>query len=159
MVSRGRQQFRQGNYSEALRILSEALVLAPEDPQLQDEINTLANRIKVQQYVQQALQLYDLGHYQRALNLFEEALKLDPSNKAIQQYLERTRHGIGVVKEKMDPESERQYIVGTELFLKGRYKEALDIWQKLATRYPFNKKVRDAVQNAKDRIRRTKEKK
>lgn len=159
LVARGRQQFRLGNYSEALRILSEALVLSPEDPQLQDEINTLANRIKVQQYVQQALQLYDLGHYERALNLFEDALKLDPSNKAIQQYLERTRHGIGVVKEKMDPESERQYIVGTELFLKGRYQEALNIWQKLATRYPFNKKVRDAVQNAKDRIRRTKEKK
>ncbi|NIV14479.1 MAG: tetratricopeptide repeat protein, partial [Aliifodinibius sp.] len=48
LVRQGRAEFQQGNYSEALRILSEALVLAPEDPELQGEVNTLANRIKVQ---------------------------------------------------------------------------------------------------------------
>jgi tetratricopeptide (TPR) repeat protein len=157
LVSQGRNEFQQGNYSEALRILSEALVLAPDDPGLQGEINTLANRIKVQQYVQQALQLYDLGEYQKALSLFEEALSLDPSNETIRQYVERSKRGLGVVKEEMDPESERQYIVGTELFLAGRYDEALEIWRQLAVKYPFNKKVKDAIKNAEDRIRRTKE--
>lgn len=157
LVSQGRGEFQQGNYSEALRILSEALVLAPDNPALQDEINTLANRIKVQQYVQRALQLYDLGEYQKALSLFEEALSLDPSNETIRQYVERSKHGLGVVKETMDPESERQYIVGTELFLAGRYEEALKIWKELAVKYPYNKKVQDAIKNAEDRIRRTKE--
>jgi Tfp pilus assembly protein PilF len=157
LVTQGRGEFQQGNYSEALRILSEALVLSPDDPGLQGEINTLANRIKVQQYVQQALQLYDLGEYQKALSMFEEALSLDPSNESIRQYVERSKRGLGVVKEEMDPESERQYIVGTELFLAGRYDEALKIWRQLAAKYPFNKKVQDAVKNAEDRIRRTKE--
>lgn len=157
LVSQGRSEFQQGNYSEALRILSEALVLSPDDPGLQGEINTLANRIKVQQYVQQALQLYDLGEYQKALSLFEEALSLDPSNETIRQYVERSKRGLGVVKEEMDPESERQYIIGTELFLAGRYEEALKIWRQLAVKYPFNKKVKDAIKNAEDRIRRTKE--
>jgi len=157
LVSQGRNEFQQGNYSEALRILSEALVLSPDDPGLQGEINTLANRIKVQQYVQQALQLYDLGEYQKALSLFEEALSLDPSNETIRQYVERSKRGLGVIKEEMDPESERQYIIGTELFLAGRYEEALKIWRQLAVKYPFNKKVKDAIKNAEDRIRRTKE--
>ena len=157
LVSEGRGEFQQGNYSQALRILSEALVLSPEDPALQDEINTLANRIKVQQYVQQALQLYDLGEYQKALSLFEEALSLDPSNETIRQYVERSKRGLGVVKETMDPESERQYIIGTELFLAGRYDEALKIWRELAVKYPYNKKVQDAIKNAEDRIRRTQE--
>jgi tetratricopeptide (TPR) repeat protein len=157
LVSQGRGEFQQGNYSQALRILSEALVLAPDNPALQDEINTLANRIKVQQYVQRALQLYDLGEYQKALSLFEEALSLDPSNETIRQYVERSKHGLGVVKETMDPESERQYIVGTELFLAGRYDEALKIWKELAVKYPYNKKIQDAIKNAEDRIRRTKE--
>lgn len=159
LVTQARQQFNTGNYSEALRILSEALVLAPEDPQLKEEINALANRIKVQQYVQEALQYYDLGEYQRALGRFEEALKLDPSNTTIRQYLERTRRGLGAVKETMDPESERQYIIGTELFLAGRYEEALEVWKKLAEKYPYNKKIQDAISNAEDRIRRTKERK
>ena len=157
LVSDGRSEFQKGNYSQALRILSEALVLSPNDPSLQDEINTLANRIKVQQYVQQALQLYDLGEYQKALSLFEEALSLDPSNETIKQYVERSKRGLGVVKEAMDAESERQYVVGTELFLAGRYEEALKIWKELAVKYPYNKKVQDAIKNAEDRIRRTKE--
>lgn len=157
LVAQGRQEFRKGNYSDALRILSEALVLSPEDPQLKDEINTLANRIKMQQYVQQALQLYDLGEYQKALNLFEEALALDPSNETIRQYVEKSRRGLGVVKEKMDPESERLYIEGTELFLAGKYEEALKIWRELGKKYPYNKKIQDAIKNAEDRLRRTKE--
>ncbi len=109
----------------------------------------------MQQYVQQALELYDLGEYERALSLFEEALALDPSNQAIRNYLERARKGLGAGKEEMDPESERQYIIGTELYLKGRYQEALEIWKKLAEKYPFNKKVQDAIKNAQDRLRRT----
>jgi len=156
LVQEGRREFQTGNYSQALRILSEALVLAPNDPELQDEVNTLANRIKVQQYVQQGLQLYDLGEYQKALSLFEEALSLDPSNSTIRQYVERSKRGLGVVKEEMDAESERQYIVGTELFLAGRYEEALKIWKQLGEKYPFNKKIQDAIKNAEDRIRRTK---
>lgn len=157
LVRQGRTEFQQGNYSEALRILSEALVLAPEDPQLQDEVNTLANRIKVQQYVQQALQLYDLGEYQRALSSFEEALSLDPSNETIRQYVEKSKRGMGVVKEEMDAESERQYIIATEHFLAGRYQQALQIWREIAEKYPYNKKVQDAIKNAEDRIRRTRE--
>lgn len=157
LVSQGRAEFQQGNYSEALRILSEALVLAPEAPELQSEVNTLANRIKVQQYVQQGLQLYDLGEYQRALTLFEEALSLDPSNETIRQYVERSKRGMGVVKEEMDAESERQYVIGTEHFLAGRYQRALEIWRQIAEKYPYNKKVQDAIKNAEDRIRRTQE--
>ncbi len=157
LVRQGRAEFQQGNYSEALRILSEALVLAPEDPELQGEVNTLANRIKVQQYVQQGLQLYDLGEYQRALSLFEEALSLDPSNETIRQYVERSKRGLGVVKEEMDAESERRYIIATEHFLAGRYEQALEIWREIAEKYPYNKKVQDAIKNAEDRIRRTKE--
>jgi len=159
LVNRARREFSNGNYSEALRILSEALVLSPEAPQLKQEINTLANRIKVQQFVQQALQYYDLGEYKKALSLFEEALKLDPANEIIKQYVERTKRGMGTFKQTMDPESERQYIIGTELFLAGRYEEALQIWKKLSEKYPYNKKIRDAIKNAEERIRRTREKK
>ncbi len=156
LVNQGRSQFQQGNYSEALQILSKALVLAPEDPKLKDEINTLANRIKIQQYVQQGLQLVDLGDYQKALTLFEEALKMDPSNQRLKQYIERTRRGLGGEETKMDQEAERKYIEGVDLFLAGRYREALKIWKELEQKYPYNKKLQDAIKSAEERISRTK---
>ncbi|HFE63923.1 MAG TPA: tetratricopeptide repeat protein, partial [Caldithrix sp.] len=156
LVSKGRKQFQEGNYSEALQTLSEALVLAPEDPKLKDEIKTLANRIKIQQYVEQALQLYDLGNYQQALSLFEEAFKMDPSNKRLKDYIERTKRGMGVVEQEMDQESERRYIRGVDLFLAGRYQEALNIWKDLEQKYPYSKKLQEAIRSAEDRLKKTK---
>lgn len=156
LVSKGRAQFQEGNYSDALQTLSEALVLAPEDPKLKDEIKTLANRIKIQQYVEQALQLYDLGDYQQALSLFEEAFKMDPSNKRLKDYIERTKRGMGVVEQEMDQESERRYIRGVDLFLAGRYQEALNIWKDLEKKYPYSKKLQEAIRSAEDRLKKAK---
>lgn len=155
LVDKGRLQFRNGNFSEALQTLSEAMVLSPEDPELKDEINTLANRIKIQQYTSQALQLFDLGQYEEALKLFEEALEMDPSNVQLRNYVERARRGLGTSDETMDPESERKYIQGVDLFLGGKYREALNIWKELEQKYPYIKKLQDAIKNAEERSKRT----
>jgi tetratricopeptide (TPR) repeat protein len=152
LLSSGREEFSSGNYSAALQILSEALVLSPEDPNLKDEINTLAMRIKIQQYVQRALQYYDLGEYEQALALFEEALKMDPSNQRLRDYVERTKRGMGIGEQQMDQESERRYIEGVDLFLAGKYERALEIWRELAEKYPYSKKIEDAIQSAEDRL-------
>lgn len=157
LIAKGREQFQGGNYSDALRTLSEALVLAPEDPKLKEEINTLASRIKIQQYIQQALQYFDLGQYQDALSLFEEALKMDPTNVRLRQYVERTKRGMGVVEQTMDRESERRYIEGVDLFLGGKYEEALGIWKDLEKKYPYSKKLQDAIKSAEQRLKRTRQ--
>ena len=158
LVAKGREQFQNGNYSDALQTLSEALVLAPEDPKLKEEINTLANRIKIQQYIQQALQYFDLGQYQDALSLFEEALKMDPTNTRLRQYVERSKRGMGVAEQALDQESERRYIEGVDLFLGGKYEDALKIWKDLEQKYPYSKKIQDAIRSAEERLKRTRQK-
>ena len=155
LVERGREQFRNGNYSDALQTLSDALVLAPENLQLKDEINTLANRVKIQQYTTQALQMFDSGRYEDALKMFEEALKMDPTNQALKNYVERTKRGMGAGEQVMDPESERKYIQGVDLFLAGKYKEALEIWKELEAKYPYSKKLQDNIRSAEERLKRT----
>ncbi|MFZ0390230.1 MAG: PorV/PorQ family protein [Calditrichia bacterium] len=155
LVGQGRDQFQQGNYSNAIRILSEALVLAPEDPALKQEINTLANRIKIQQYIQEALQLYDIGNFEQALALFEEALKMDPSNERLRQYIERARRGIGGEEKVMTQEDKRRYLNGMDLFLANKYEEALKIWRELETKYPYNKQLQDVLKGAEDRLKQS----
>lgn len=150
----GREEFQRGNYSTALQILSQALILAPEDPQLQERLNVLANRIKIQSYIQDALQLYDFEEFEKALSLFEEALKLDPSNARLKQLIDRTKRGMGTVEREMDLESERRYLRAVDSFLAGRYEEALNIWRELQREYPYSKKLQDAVKRAEERIKR-----
>lgn len=153
LITRGREEFSNGNYSEAIIILNEALVLSPEDARLKEEIRTLATRIKIQQFVQRALQYYDLGQFEEALDQFEEALKLDPSNQRLRDYVERTKAGMGITDQTMDQESERRYIEGVDLFLAGRYQDALKIWRELEQKYPYNKKLQDAIKSAEDRLK------
>ena len=155
LLVQARNEYNNGNTAEALRLLSEALVLSPEDKQLKKEVDALANRIKVQQYIQQALQLYDQGQYEQALALFEEALQLDPANEVLRRYVERTRLGLGKGSQELDPEAERQYFAATDLFLAGKYEEALKIWREIAKKYPYNQKVQDAIKKAEDLLRRT----
>ncbi len=155
LLTQARNEYNRGNNAEALRLLSEALVLSPDDRQLKREVDALANRIKVQQYIQQALQLYDQGRYEEALALFEEALKLDPANEVLQRYVQRTRLGLGKETQELDPEAERQYFAATDLFLAGKYEEALKIWREIAKKYPYNQKVQDAIKKAEDLLKRT----
>jgi tetratricopeptide (TPR) repeat protein len=155
LESSGREEFQRGNYSTALQILSQALILAPEDPQLQERINALANRIKIQSYMQDALQLYDFEEYDKALSLLEEALKLDPSNARLKQLIERTKRGMGrTIEEEMNLEAERRYLKAVDSFLAGRYEEALRLWKELQKEYPYSKKLRDAINRAEERIKR-----
>jgi len=47
---------------------------------------------------------------------------------------------------------------GVELYLVGKYSEALDIWLALKEKFPYNKKVLDAITRAEDLIKRQKNK-
>ncbi len=158
LLVQARQEFEKGNLSDALKLLSDARVLAPEDPQLKEQIDTLAKRIKFQQYFQQGLVLFNLGDYEKALKLFEEALRLDPSNQAIQEYIDRSRLEMGTQAEKMDPESTKKFYQGMDRFLAGDYEEALKIWKELARKYPYNKQLRNAIKTAEEYIQTGKQK-
>ncbi len=159
LVDNARRQFQQGNYSEALQVLSEALILAPdtqtpETTALKNEINTLKNRIQIQQYIIDGLALLKVGNLQRALDVLKQALALDPTNKEVRQYVEQTELELrGGQQQKMDPESELQFIEGTDHFLAGRYEKALEIFTKLAKKYPYNKRLQDAIKTTEDRIK------
>lgn len=157
LVTQAREEFQVGNTSNALRILSEALILSPESPELQQEIEILTKRIKLQQYIADGLTHLGEGDYPAAFRVFEEALQLDPSNEAIQRYYDQARLGRDSRQQRMKAEDEKQFIIGTEHFLAGRYDKALEIWRELARKDEnrFNKKLQDAIKTAEDRIRRS----
>ncbi len=160
LVQDARQKFRLGNYSDALQVLSEAMILSPDPDQpasqaLRDEINTLTRRIRLQQFLIRGLALLRAEEYTEALTVFEEAIRLDPTNETLRQYLDQTRLQLGTRREKMDPESESQYAEAMDHFLAGRYERSLEIFRRLSEKYPYNKKLQDAIGVVEDRIKRS----
>lgn len=156
LLQRSRRELQSGNYSEALRILSDARLLGGDDASVLREIETLTQRIKLQDNIRKGLELYDLGEYNQALELFEQALKSDPDNNLVKQYYERSKIEMASDQEQLDPEANRRYLQGVELFLLGKYSEAITIWRGILETHPYNKKVLEAIRNAEERRSATK---
>jgi tetratricopeptide (TPR) repeat protein len=155
LMQRGRSEMSGQNYSEALRLFSEARLLAEDDTRVKKEVDTLVERVKLQESIQQGIMLYDIGQYEQALQIFEDVLAADPQNQFIQQYYRRTQIEALAETEPMDPETERRYLQGVELFLLGKYRDAITIWEEILKDHPYNKKVLEAIDGAQERIRRT----
>jgi len=155
MVRRARSEFEQQNYSEALRLLSEARLLSRDDSQVKKEVDTLVERVKLQENIQKGLLLYDIGQYEDALKVFEDVLSEDPTNQFIQQYYTRSKIEAMAETEPMDPQTERKYLEGIDKFLVGKYQEAIAIWEEILKDHPYNKKVLEAISGAQERLKRT----
>lgn len=154
LVQKSRDEFQNQNYSEALRLLADARLLGGDNAQLQNEIETLATRIRLQENIQQGLMLYDVGEYNEALKILEEALKLDPDNSLVKQYYERTKlETMEASQEEMDPETEKKFLKGVDTFLNGRYAEAIKIWEEILKDNPYNKRVLESINNARERLK------
>jgi tetratricopeptide (TPR) repeat protein len=153
-MRRGREEMKSQNYSEALRLFSEARILAIDDPQVKKEVDTLVGRVKLQESIQKGLMLYDIGQYDQALGIFENVLNQEPENQFIKQYYTRSKIEALADTEPMDPETERQYLLGVEKFLLGKYTEAINIWDAIIKDHPYNKKVLEAINGAQERIKR-----
>ncbi len=156
LVVQIRKKFQQGNYSEALRLVGEARLLGGDNAQLQKEIDTLAQRIKLQETIQRGLGFFEVGEYDRALKVFEQALKINSNNQLVRQYYEKAKIESKSTNEKMDPATERKFLQGVDKFVKGQYQEAIDIWQEILKDHPYNKKVLTAIENARERLRKSK---
>jgi tetratricopeptide (TPR) repeat protein len=154
LVRQGRREFENQNYSEALRLLSEARLLGGDNLTVKKEVDTLVERVKLQENITQGLKLYDIGQYEEALSIFEQALEQDPENTFIQDYLERSKIEAYSDTEPMDPDTERRYLEGVDKFLLGKYKEAIEIWNGILEEHPYNKKVLEAVRGAEERLQR-----
>ena len=155
LVRKGRQELQNENYSEALRLFSEAQLLNPDDPNVLKEVGTLVERTKIQENIQKGLMLYDIGEFNEALDVFGQILKTDPNNEFIKQYYDRSKIETIDDSGEMAPAVKRKYLEGVDKFLIGKYQEAITIWEEILKTDPYNKKVLEALNGARERIKRT----
>ena len=96
--------------------------------------------------------LYEIGEYDEATKVFEEALKIDPNYDQAKRAFDRAKIETEGQAEGMPPDVERRYLEGIDLFIKGKYREAIDIWEEIRKEYPYNKQVSKAIEGARERL-------
>ena len=153
LINSSRQELENQNYSEALVLLADARSLGSLSSRQQQEIDFLTKQINVQRTVQRGLLLYQIGEYQQAAQVFEEVLGMDPENALAREYADKVKIETLGKDVKMDSETERKYLEGMNEFLAGNYSKAIAIWDTILVAQPYNKKVLQAVQGAKERLK------
>ncbi len=98
--------------------------------------------------------LYDIGEFNNALDVFGQILETDPNNEFIKQYYDRSKIETLDSSGEMEPAAKRKYLEGVDKFLLGKYQEAITIWEEILETDPYNKKVLEALNGARERIKR-----
>jgi len=91
---KGNEQFSKGNWSEAIKLYSEALKVTPDDPVIQQNLKNAEAKDKCQSLNRKGIQEYQNGNWQAAANYFREALKASPGSSVIQQNLKEAEFWI-----------------------------------------------------------------
>ena len=110
---------------------------------------------KLQENIQKGMGLFEIGEYDQARLVFEEALQLSPENKLARQYLEKSKIETVGKTVPLSPAAESRYLQGVDRFVKGKYGEAIAIWEEVLKEHPYNKKVLKALEGARERLNKS----
>jgi tetratricopeptide (TPR) repeat protein len=152
LIQLSRTESANQNFSEAQVHLSGARSLAGSDSSLIREINAASRQVDIQLNMQKGLLLFQIEEYNRALVIFEDLLKRDPKNEMLQDYVRRAKIEVSNKDVTMDQVTEKRYVEGMAFFLNGKYSQAIEIWEEILLQQPYNKRVLQAIQGAKEKM-------
>jgi tetratricopeptide (TPR) repeat protein len=149
---------RGGDYPSALNELHTALRYDAGNGDIQKRITLVENRIRSNDRFRRGLASYLSGDYDSAIADLRKALELNPGNTMISEYIQlaesrKTGARTGVVgRSEIQPEMEKLYLEGVDLYLQGKYAEAVEAWRKVLEDDPNNTKVTRNIEEAEQRI-------
>ncbi|MBL7995606.1 PorV/PorQ family protein [bacterium] len=156
-IAKARSSAAANNFAEALKLLSEARGLDPTNQTIQKEIDTelkkISNRLSFLESTRSGLDAYQKADYQAAMEAFEQALLIDPSNETVKEYHKKSIvRGFATFKN-LEGDQEKTYLQGVDLYVEGKYEQAIIIWQRILEKDPLNKRVLKAVDKAEEQLR------
>jgi tetratricopeptide (TPR) repeat protein len=139
------------NYADAQVLLNSAQDLSQNNRARLSEINALNTEIELRKTLQRGTILFQLGEFEDASKVFNEILASNPDNKVAKEYYDKCRIELTQTDQEMDPETKKRYLKGVDAFVKGHYQKAITIWDSILIEQPYNKRVRKALDDAKER--------
>lgn len=156
-IAKARASAAANNFAEALKLLSEARALDPTNQNVQKEIDSELKRISTRltflETTRTGLDAYQRGEYQEAMESFEKALLLDPSNETVKEYHKKSIVRAFATFKNLEGNTEKMYLQGVDLYVEGKYQQAIILWQRILENDPYNKRVLNAIDKAEEQLR------
>ncbi len=144
-----------GDYTGALNEYHISLRYDPQNVNILRNIKRVQDLIRSNESFREGLTHYLRGDFQSAVSDFEQALELNPANMMVKDYIAEAESRLSGRKEttELQPEFEKEYLKGIDLYLQGQYKQAIEIWEGILEKDPHNQSVIRNIQAAKDRLK------
>lgn len=140
-MAAGLKAYKEGNYSQAIAASGEVLQVDSSNAdalRLQREARARIDELVVP-WLRAGEEAYKKGDVEAAILSFKKVLNVDPGNREAKEYLGKI--DTQKAKSAVEKEIERYYLKGIELYTNGRYKEALEAWNKVLELDPRHEKA------------------
>jgi tetratricopeptide (TPR) repeat protein len=156
LIAEAERLIRQGESSEAYKVLDQAKNRSEDDAELHakvlKKIEGLNRNIDFLSNYNAGVQYFNKRQYEAAARSFQKALEYDPNNvKAKELYRSAYTRYIGK-KGEISGEALNKLNRGTELYIDGRYQEALKVFEEALVLDPNNMIILEHIENVKKKI-------
>jgi len=122
ILSRARSLLSRNQLDEAQAEYERVLTIEPNNSRARAGLNTILKR-RTSVAFDQAKALYNEGKYQEALPILVDVVQKDDGNSEARRYLEQARRIL-------EPEVEKIFKAGLQLYVKEEYRKAIEMWDK-----------------------------
>ncbi len=159
MLRRADALAREGRYIEAIDLLQQVRQVNLNDSRtqkdIQDKIERLRRSLSYMDLYRQGLTEYTNRNYAAAVGFFAQALKVDPNNEKVKKYYNDAEARANARVEDFLNESIRgRFIQAQQLLQSGDHAQALQILEAIQQEQRYNKRILDAIDLARDRLRK-----
>jgi tetratricopeptide (TPR) repeat protein len=144
---------RAGDYTGALNEYHVALRYDPQNLDVLRGIKRVQNMIRSNEAFREGLTHYLNEDFESAAASFRRAIELNPGNAMVRDYLAAVESRMAGESTELRPDVEKDYLAGVDLYLQGRYEEAIAIWERILEDDPHNLRVQRNIDAARERMK------
>ncbi|MFQ5822539.1 MAG: PorV/PorQ family protein [bacterium] len=147
---------RRGDYVQALAVLNElrgAELSEEERSTIRSKITKIQTQLNFQQNYEQGIRHYANKEYKKAMEYFERALRIKSKDPRARKFFEDAKARAQAKIQEMPPDIQAKYVRAIQLYRQKMFKEALEILEQIRVKQPYNKRILDLIDRAKDRLK------
>lgn len=145
VLSRARSYLAQDRLSDAEREFSRVLATDPRNREARRGLNTIKQK-RIEAVFEKGKEAFEDSNYFEAIRVFLDVLKMDEDHDQAKEYLARTRR-------LLEPEAERLFRFGLQLYMREDYRAALREWDKVLLIEPSNQDTMEYRNRAEQKLK------
>jgi tetratricopeptide (TPR) repeat protein len=159
VLRKARSAEQAGRFSEAIqaynKALSDGALTASQRAEVTNQITKLQNQMNVQEMYKQGVAAYSSRDYRTAVSYFDEVIKIEPRNNLAQKYRYDAESRLNAqAKDFATDQVRARFAEAAKLSQRGNFVEALKILEEIQREDRYNKRILDAIDQARDKLNR-----